>query len=295
MLEAYKIAVRISLIENVTRGLSALGTHFTRANIQADELNTRLKNIGKSALLGGGMLAVGGAGLKLLQGPLEEAKRYETEIARIKALGFGDHVTQEAEKAARGLKIAGSSARDNAKTVREALSIMGDIDHAKAVLPALTKMRIGIETVLGEGRSQQFESMFQAAIKTTELRGALVNRETGQIDTQQLIGALNKMTQAYVASGGLVKPSDYLQAIKTGGVSTKMMDDEMFFFGLGHYMQESGGGLVSEQRRCRCFRTGRWVACLSRWLSRCRNMGCLTQVTFIMVKLAISPKSILWV
>lgn len=240
-IDAYKIAVQISLVENVTRGLATLSRYFKAADTDAKALEERIARIGKMAAAGGILAAAGAGGLKLLQGPLEEAKKYQTELERFRALGLGDVVTSQADKFAKGMNVMGQSARDNMKLLREATSIMGDFGHAQEVVPLLAKMKFGLESVMGEGHASKFEQMFQSAIKVTELRGALVDRETGHIDTAKFSNALNMMTQAYVASGGLVKPQDYLAAIKTGGVSAKMMTPEMFFFGLGHFMQESGG------------------------------------------------------
>lgn len=240
-IDAYKIAVQISLVENVTRGLATLSRYFKATHTDAAALEARIAKIGKMAAAGGILAAAGAGGIKLLQGPLEEAKKYQTELERFRALGLGDAVTSQADKFAKGMNVMGQSARDNMKLLREATSIMGDFGHAQEVVPLLAKMKFGLESVMGEGHASKFEQMFQSAIKVTELRGALVDRETGHIDTAKFSNALNMMTQAYVASGGLVKPQDYLAAIKTGGVSAKMMTPEMFFFGLGHFMQESGG------------------------------------------------------
>lgn len=241
-IEAYKIAVQIALVENVTAGLASLSRHFIATNRSAEELQNRLTSIGKMTLAGGALMAGGALGLKMLQGPLEEAKKFETELARVKALGYGDHVNAEAQKIAKGMNIAGSSATENLKMVREALSIMGDLDHVKEALPTLTKMRVGIETVMqggghGGGHGDKAERMFMDAIKVTELRGALKDPETFK-------AALNMMTQAYVATGGLVKPNEFLNMIKTGGVSAKAMNDQAFFYTMGHFMQEMGGSRV---------------------------------------------------
>ncbi|EJR9121025.1 hypothetical protein N1A03_005518, partial [Salmonella enterica] len=53
--------------------------------------------------------------------------------------------------------------------------------------------------------------------------------------------SVNLTTQAFAASGGMVKPEDYLEAIKTGGESTKNLDDKFFYFGLSHIIQQLGG------------------------------------------------------
>ncbi|WP_353192105.1 hypothetical protein [Pandoraea pnomenusa] len=241
MFEAYKIGVRISLINHASMGLALLSKDFLRTESDAQKLESRIKSIKNMMIAGGAMTALGAGGLALFKGPLEEAKQFQTEVAKFTALGLGDATNRDAVKFAKGMDIMGSSARDNMVLLREATAIMGDFEHAKEVLPLLAKMKFGIESVMAGGSGAKFEQMFQAAIKTTELRGALIDRETGHVDLPNFKRVLDMMTQAYVASGGTVKPQDYLAAIKTGGVSTKLMNDEMFFFGLGHFMQESGG------------------------------------------------------
>jgi len=240
--------VRLKLIDGVSTGLIGLAGQFSALNRHALATKTHLTDIERQmgklktmGLVGGAMLAAGGFGLSLFSAPLEEAKKFQTEVAKMSALGLGDKATSQAVQFAKGMNIMGQSARDNLKLVREATTIMGSLDHAMEVTPLLAKMKFGLQSVMGGEHSSQFEQMFQAALKTTELRGALINRQTGQIDVQHFSHVLNMMTQAYVASGGMVKPQDYLAAMKTGGVSAKLMNDEMFFYGLGHFMQESGG------------------------------------------------------
>ena len=241
MLEAYKISVAISLTNHVSKGLALMSSQFAKTEGQAALLQKRLDNIKSMAIRGGIFAGLGVAGLSLFKGPLEEAKLFQSEVARFTALGLGDVANKQAVKFATGMNIMGSSARDNMKLLKEATTITGSLQHAMEIAPLLTKMKFGISGYMGDDKGSAFDTMFQAVLKTTELRGALVDRKTGQIDTENFTRVANLMTKAYVASGGLVKPQDYLAAIKTGGVSTKLMNDEAFFYGLGHFMQESGG------------------------------------------------------
>jgi hypothetical protein len=248
MFSAYKIGVQLSLASNLGTGLALLATQFSALNKHVggtqnsvNQLEKQLLSIKRLGLIGGALTAVGTFGLAALKGPLDEARKFQTEVARFTALGLGDRANADAVKFANGMNIMGSSARENLKLLKEATAITGDLHHAMEITPLLAKMKFGIESVMGEGSGAGFERMFQDAIKVTELRGALVDRQTGHIDTAKFTRVLDMMTKAYVASGGTVKPSDYLAAIKTGGLSAKLMNDEMFFYGLGHFMQESGG------------------------------------------------------
>jgi hypothetical protein len=248
-IEAYKIAVKIALVENVTAGLASLSRHFIATNKSAEELQTRLTSIGKMALLGGGALAAGGLGLKLLHGPLEEAKKYQIEMAKLQAQGVGDAALAQADKYAKAQKIIGASSTDTLKMLAESQSVLRDFEHAKEVTPLLLRMKFGIESVMaqgghGSGHGDKAQRMFMDALKVAELRGALNDPISGKFSEERFHKTLDLMTKAYTASGGLVKPSEYLNMIKTGGVSVKGLSDNSFFFGMMHMMQEMGGTRV---------------------------------------------------
>lgn len=234
-MSGYDVGISISLLDNVSAGLAAMGSRMSAIGAQAAQLNNTLMMIGKGA----GLAFVGVQGLQALTKPLEAAKEYQTEVTRFKALGLGDHITSEADKVARGMNIMGASSLESMKMLKEATTITGSFEHAKEVTPTLLKMKFGIESVMS-GHGEKFDAQIQGVLKTAELRGALIDKSTGQMSMEKFTAAVDAMTKAYVASGGLVKPSDYLQAIKTGGVAAKTMNDDAFM-GLGHFIQESGG------------------------------------------------------
>ena len=62
--DGYKIAIQLSLVENVAKGLASLAPHFTNANLSAKQLEERLERIGKLTLAGGAMAGVGAFLLK---------------------------------------------------------------------------------------------------------------------------------------------------------------------------------------------------------------------------------------
>jgi len=170
---------------------------------------------------------------------LDAAKAFQNQVAQLRAQGVGDQAVTDAVKFARGMDIMGASATDNLKLLREANSVLRDMHEAEEVTPYLARMKYGIETVMaqnghGDGHGENAETMFMDLLKVAELRGAAKNPES-------LKRVLDFATQAYVASGGLVKPEDLLNMIKTGGIAAKQLDNQTFFFGLLHTMQEMGG------------------------------------------------------
>ncbi|MFP3740179.1 hypothetical protein SB860_35680, partial [Burkholderia sp. SIMBA_019] len=71
---------------------------------------------------------------------LDQAKEYQREAMRIKALGLGDHASANAVKYASSLNTYGVSTNDNMVMMRDALSIFADEHHAQMVMPTLAKM-----------------------------------------------------------------------------------------------------------------------------------------------------------
>ena len=218
-----------STVGNLTKGFGALGHIVNKTN---DSLKTF-----------GILPATGGAAL--LVSTLDEAKKYQTEMAKLSAqTGFGDAQMAEADKWSRSNKMIGLSSRDTLKLLSETNSVLRDMHHAEDFVPILSKMKFGFESVMGEGHGANAERQFMDALKVVELRGGFNDVETGKYDKEKAINTLNLMTKAYSASGGLVNPTEYLNLIKTGGVAAKRLNDNSFFFGMMHMMQEQGGNRV---------------------------------------------------
>jgi hypothetical protein len=170
---------------------------------------------------------------------LTEAKAWTAQVAQLRAMGVGDALVSDAVRFAKAQDIMGTSATDTLQLLKESYSVLRDMHEAEAVTPYLARMKFGIETVMaqgghGEGHGATAETMFMDLLKVAELRGAAKNPES-------LKRVLDFATQAYVASGGLVKSEDLLNMIKTGGIAAKQLDDSSFFFGLLHTVQEMGG------------------------------------------------------
>lgn len=201
---------------------------------------SRTQALGSNMAVGGlAAMATGQHLLGALSPTVAEAKAFQTQVAQLRAMGIGDAMVSDAVKYARGMDIMGTSTTDNLKLLKESYGVLRDMHESEQVAPTLARMKFGIETVMangghGDGHGEHAEAMFMDLLKVAELRGAAKSPE-------RLKQVLDYATQAYVASGGLVKPEDLLNMIKTGGIAAKQLDDTSFFFGLLHTMQEMGG------------------------------------------------------
>ena len=214
----------------LTKGFGALGSAVGKAN---DSLKTL------------GLMPATGGTVAVLAASLDEAKKYQTEMAKFSAqTGFGDTQLEEADKWSRANKLVGLSTRDTLTLLSETNSVLRDMHHAEDFVPVLSKMKFGFEAVMGGGHGHAAERQFMDALKVVELRGGFNDAVTGKYDKEKALNTLNLMTKAYSASGGLVNPTEYLNLIKTGGVAAKRLNDNSFFFGMMHMMQEQGGNRV---------------------------------------------------
>lgn len=199
---------------------------------------------GGMAGAGVSMVAHGGAALFGIRSTLNEASRYDMELAGFKALGVGDSTLKEADKFARGMNIIGNSATDNLKTLKEAHAVLRDFHEAKIVAPELARLQYATRFMASHGVSddaaEHLRDQAPAVLKIAELRNQINN-------PNDFKKSVNMSAQAMAASGGMVLPEDYLAMMKTGGIAAKQLDNKSFYFGMSHIIQQIGGNRAGTQ------------------------------------------------
>jgi hypothetical protein len=238
--EAYSVAVRLKLVDDVSGGLLGIAGKFkilqgtigkTQAEILA--LEAAWKKVKTTALIGGGMMAVGGGMLLGLKAPMEEAAKWQQEAAKFASLGFGAIVNADAERFAVGMKTYGTSARDNLTLLSDAMAVFKDLSHAEMAAPIMAKMKFANEAVFGEGAGGN-EAKFMDMMKVAEMRGGLKSPE-------EFKAQANTIQQVISGSRNRVDATQLLQALKTGGVALAGMSNDQFYLGSEPLIQEFGG------------------------------------------------------
>lgn len=238
--EAYSVAVRLKLIDGVSGGLMALAGQFSALNRQAQSTHGYLSDIEKQlsrlktmGFVGGAMAGAGAFGLSLFKAPIEEAKQFQTEVARFASLGFGDRVNSEAVKFATGMKTFGTSARENMTLVSDAMAVFKDLHHAELAAPIMARMKFANQAVFGEGGKAN-ESKFMDMLKVIEFRRGLSS--PAEFETQA-----NFVQKVIAGSRNRVDATQLLAALKTGGVALSGRSNEAFYLGSEPLIQEFGG------------------------------------------------------
>jgi hypothetical protein len=232
-LEAYSVAVRLRLVNEVSSGLTAISGHFHKAGLDAKEFQAELHKIKMMGMVGFGMTAAGAFGLAMLKGPLDEAKKYQIELAKFESLGFGSVINKQADIFASGLKTIGTSARDNMTIVGDAMAVFKDLNEAKMVSPLMAKMKFANEVIFGAGGGDRDKKLMDM-MKVAEFRG-------GTRSPEEFAKQVNFAQQAIAGSRNRVDSSAMLQALKTGGVGISRRTNESFYLGAEPLIQEFGG------------------------------------------------------
>lgn len=214
--------------------VTARGQRIAGAQQHADRARTAAGNLSGA---GAGATAAGFAmGMPLVKA-IGEAKHYELEVLRVKALGLGDHVSADAIKFANGMKTYGTSTVENLSLMRDALTVFADQHHAEMVTPTLAKMKFANAAVFGEEAGAENERKFMDMLKVIEMRGGLASEEA-------FIKQAEMVQKILTATGGRVGPNEWPNVIKTGGVAAKGIKDESFYYQMEPMVQEMGGNRV---------------------------------------------------
>jgi hypothetical protein len=211
--------------------LRAAQKKLSDAQDKRDRITARagtVRNVGIGATAAGGaLLAASVPGVK-------EAKHYQTEQARVAALGMGEATNAQAFKFAKDMKTFGTSQLENLELMRDGLSVFADLHHAEMVAPLLAKMKFANKAVFGTERGEQQSQQFMDMLKVIETRGGLKSEA-------EFTKQANIIQQVISATGGRVSATEWRHMLATGGLAGKSMDSEALFYTFEHLVQEMGG------------------------------------------------------
>jgi len=230
MFDAYKVAVKLTLVNHISTGLIAvsqqLGKVHSGANAAQGSLSLveqRLAGIKRMGLVGGAMAGAGLGMLGLMKGPVEEAAAFDKAVGKFKLFGMGDKVNSEAVKFANGMHVVGSSYTENMKLMTEAQGVFREsgldgsaaLEGAKLAAPMLAKIKFA-SVSLDDESQEKMKTASLAMLRYIEMSGGLADAETfnkianagwkaiqssgGNIDWEQLRQARAKAGTALMGS-----------------------------------------------------------------------------------------------
>jgi hypothetical protein len=195
---------------------------------RATAMRDKMVKVGTIATAAGAAI-----GAPLLVGT-KEAKHFETEKARVAALGMGEETNKRAVEFAKAMKTFGTSQLENMELLRDGLSVFADLHHAEMVAPLMAKMKFGNKAVFGAEKGEQNTQQFMDMLKVIETRGGLKSEA-------EFTKQANIIQQVISATGGRVSATEWRNMLSTGGLAGKSMSSEALFYTMEHMVQEMGG------------------------------------------------------
>lgn len=224
--EAYSVAVKLSLINNVSSGLLLISKNIQSVHGDVDKLNEKLKSIGKTMAIGGALFGGGMALASVFKGPLEEAKKFQTAMANFSLYGMSDKVNAEAQRYVQSMNAIGTSTVENMKIFTEAQGVFREsgrsdfsaLEGAKIAAPVLAKIDYA-SRALSEESQAKLNHGKMAMLRYIEDSGGLKSAKR----FNELADAGWKMVQT---SGGSVDWENLRQFKARAGVAAMNMTDD---------------------------------------------------------------------
>lgn len=238
--EAYKVAIKLSLINNVSSGLVAISHQLMKTNKDVDTLHARLQSLQKITLLGAAASGAGIFGLGMIGKAIKPAEEYIHQLNIMNMAGMKQ--AEIAEAVGDAWKLAGqnvtTTATGNLKALLDLRNVTGDWKEAREFLPIMQRM----QTVLAASKDENVRShagdLAFSAMKALDIRGA-VN------DPESLKRQADLMTRVIIGTQGRVTPEQFQSVMNYSRQAKFSLSDDFLYKYLPVLMLENatkGGG-----------------------------------------------------
>jgi hypothetical protein len=232
-LDAYSVAIRISLTNMVSQGLLAMSKDLLGVERQVVNLQDKFSAL-KTIAAGWGVSHIGNGMLSAMEKSVDASKEYTRQLSLMRAAGMSNlevaNATGSAWKTSRD--VITSTAAQNLESIRELRSAFGpDAEHMKevyAVLPIAMRTRAILESLTGK---EQGNVGFDMA-KAVELK------TPGVMTVEAMQRNMELMSKTLMAMGGTLNANDFHMAIKQSKTAAFGASDDFVYNYLPTLMQE---------------------------------------------------------
>ncbi len=239
--EAYSVAVKLSLINDMSGGLLGISKNFHSLNKDAKEFQQRADAIKKTLAVSGAMMGGGFAILSMFKEPINDAIKYQKSLLQLKQMGLGDQQIAEAKKFAAASNIMGTSIAERTKIFTEAQGAFREsgkngseaLQASKVMMPILAKYQVA-SGMLDEKSGAAASAAFQQLSKTVEIMGGLNDANKAAM----IVDGIFKASQS---SGKQLDPAKLRLFLTQAGIAGVSLNMQTIFAGLEPIISELGG------------------------------------------------------
>lgn len=238
--EAYSVAVRLKLIDDVGGSLLLMSGQLQKTGREVDVLQSKLTALHKLAIGGAGATAAGLMGLGIIGKALKPAEEYTSQLVKMNMAGMNQVEIAEAVGAAWKLTAQNmtTTATGNLKALLDLRNVTGDWKEAKEFLPIMARMQTVLAASKDGKLSQHADDLAFSAMKALDIRGA-VN------DPERLKAQADLMTRVIIGTQGRVTPEQYQSIFSFARQAKFSLSDDFAYKYLPTLMLENatkGGG-----------------------------------------------------
>jgi hypothetical protein len=237
MEDFYKIAIRINLDENVTKGLLGLSKQFTQLSKHVDLLQSKINQVKNLWGIGSNLI---NDSFTLVGKALKPASDYVHQLNIMNMAGLKQQ--EIAESVATAWKtskdVLSSTATGNLVTWLDIRNTLGSSKEASILTPLVTDIGAVLQSALPSGSRIDSDKLAFSMAKALDIRGAAIN--PGTFTEQALM-----MAKVITAFQGKVLPQDYQMLFKYGRQATPGLSNQFLYQELPTFMMEmkgAGGG-----------------------------------------------------
>lgn len=240
MFDAYKIAIKISMINAVSPQLDLLKGQFARLGIEADIFRNKLNKIKSIAMVGGTLFGAGIFGMYGISKIIKPAMDYQHQLNILNMAGLTQVEIAQAVSAAwkNTHDVITTTATGNLRTFTDMRNVLGSTQEAIELMPMVTKMQaVLMSSKEGAQTAQSADFAFSVA-KALDIIGAASS-------PQEFTKQATEMSKVITAFQGRVTPYAFQQTFAIARQAKLPLDDEFKYRYLPtlmlEYSNKSGG------------------------------------------------------
>ena len=237
MYEAYSVAVKLTLINQVSAGLGMISKQFGVTSAEATVLQSKLNSIKLMGLTGAAMAGAGFMGLGLISKVIKPASEYVHQLNIMNMQGLKQKEIAEAIGDAwkNTSTVITTNATGNLRTMLDLRNLLGTMEHAQMALPIVTKMQAVFESSTSKSIAGNAGDFAYSMVKALDVIGAATN-------LPELTRQASMMSKAIMATQGRVTPAAMQSAFQYARQARYGWNDEFKYEILPAFIQEYAGG-----------------------------------------------------
>lgn len=237
MFEAYKIAVKISLVNHVSAGLLSMSKQMIGLQGNAKALKKELDGIKMIALVGGAAAGTGFMGLGIMAKMLKPAQEYAHQLNIINMAGWTQRDIANAVGDAwkNTGNVITTTATENLRTLLDLKNVLGDFGEARMALPIVSRIQSVLAASSEEKISGNSKDLAYSMAKALDIIGAAQNKESFESQAEQ-------MAKVIIATQGRVTPEAFKSTFQYARQAKYGLSDVFKYQILPSLIQENAAG-----------------------------------------------------